>query len=52
MNERPSVTLDELDEKVTQTFPGLVVRKDLLRRMRSSFWGNFEVISTHFYPFW
>lgn len=29
--------LDELDYLATETFPGLVVRKDLLRRMRSAF---------------
>jgi ATP-dependent Lon protease len=32
-----ALTLDELDEKVANLFPGLVVRKDLLRRMRNSF---------------
>ena len=31
------VELDELDEKAARLFPGLVVRKDLLRRMRNSF---------------
>lgn len=30
-------TLDELDHLATESFPGLVVRKDLLRRMRSAF---------------
>ena len=30
-------TLDDLDEKAARLFPGLVVRKDLLRRMRNSF---------------
>lgn len=29
--------LDDLDRLATETFPGLVVRKDLLRRMRSAF---------------
>ena len=28
--------LDALDERALELFPGLVVRKDLLRRMRSS----------------
>ena len=32
-----TVHLDELDHTATEAFPGLVVRKDLLRRMRSSF---------------
>src|SRR5437762_3895612 len=32
-----AITLDELDHKVTEAFPGLVVRKDLLRRLRSAF---------------
>src|SRR5436309_8509778 len=36
MNDQPLV-LDDLDKLATETFPGLVVRKDLLRRMRSSF---------------
>lgn len=36
MNEGP-ITLDDLDHLATEAFPGLVVRKDLLRRMRSSF---------------
>jgi ATP-dependent Lon protease len=31
------ITLDDLDHLATEAFPGLVVRKDLLRRMRSSF---------------
>ena len=31
------VTLDALDEKSNAAFPGLVVRKDLLRRLRSSY---------------
>ena len=29
--------LDELDTLATEAYPGLVVRKDLLRRMRSAF---------------
>ncbi len=37
MTERATVVLDELDEALAQAFPGLVVRKDLLRRMRASF---------------
>src|SRR6476620_9624516 len=36
MSEKP-FELDELDRLATEAFPGLVVRKDLLRRMRSSF---------------
>lgn len=32
-----TLQLDELDRLATETFPGLVVRKDLLRRMRSAF---------------
>lgn len=36
MNETP-ITLDELDLLANDVFPGLVVRKDLLRRMRSAF---------------
>src|SRR5690349_16057147 len=31
------ITLDTLDEKANAAFPGLVVRKDLLRRLRSAF---------------
>jgi len=31
------IVLDKLDEKAASLFPGLVVRKDLLRRMRSAF---------------
>lgn len=31
------VTMDELDQTANEVFPGLVVRKDLLRRMRSAF---------------
>lgn len=36
MNDQP-LTFDELDKLASEAFPGLVVRKDLLRRMRSSF---------------
>jgi ATP-dependent Lon protease len=36
MSER-SLVLDDLDELASEAFPGLVVRKDLLRRMRSAF---------------
>ncbi len=36
MNEVP-LELDELDKLANEAFPGLVVRKDLLRRMRSAF---------------
>jgi ATP-dependent Lon protease len=32
-----SISLDELDLLANEVFPGLVVRKDLLRRMRSAF---------------
>jgi ATP-dependent Lon protease len=31
------MTMDELDQTANAVFPGLVVRKDLLRRMRSAF---------------
>src|SRR6266536_5849956 len=31
------LTLDLPDEKATRAFPGLVVRKDLLRRLRSAY---------------
>jgi len=36
MNDAP-ISLDELDLLANEVFPGLVVRKDLLRRMRSAF---------------
>lgn len=36
MNDQP-FQLDELDQLAAEVFPGLVVRKDLLRRMRSAF---------------
>lgn len=36
MNDQP-FQLDELDQLAAEAFPGLVVRKDLLRRMRSAF---------------
>ena len=32
-----TIELDELDQKATEIFQGLVVRKDLLRRLRSAF---------------
>jgi ATP-dependent Lon protease len=32
-----TIALDELDRLANEAFPGLVVRKDLLRRMRSAF---------------
>lgn len=32
-----AIVLDELDQKVTEAFPGLVVRKDLLRVLRSAY---------------
>lgn len=31
------LTLDQLDEKLNAAFPGLVVRKDLVRRLRSAY---------------
>src|SRR5260221_1934859 len=37
MTDRPVAVMDELDQLANQVFPGLVVRKDLLRRMRSAF---------------
>src|SRR4051812_34286447 len=37
MTTERTLALDELDELSSRAFPGLVVRKDLLRRMRSSF---------------
>ena len=36
MSEQPLI-LDDLDKLASEAFPGLVVRKDLLRRMRSAF---------------
>src|SRR5438270_7442564 len=36
MADQP-VMMDELDRTANEVFPGLVVRKDLLRRMRSAF---------------
>jgi ATP-dependent Lon protease len=36
MSEQP-IQLDDLDRLAAEAFPGLVVRKDLLRRMRSAF---------------
>jgi ATP-dependent Lon protease len=36
MSEQP-IQLDDLDRLAAEVFPGLVVRKDLLRRMRSAF---------------
>ena len=36
MNDE-TLQLDDLDRLATEAFPGLVVRKDLLRRMRSAF---------------
>jgi ATP-dependent Lon protease len=35
--QKNTIELDELDQLANEAFPGLVVRKDLLRRMRSSF---------------
>src|SRR6476659_6043590 len=36
MADQP-VMMDELDQTANEVFPGIVVRKDLLRRMRSAF---------------
>ena len=36
MSTTESLVLDALDEKASRVFPGLVVRKDLLRRVRST----------------
>src|SRR5208283_4244962 len=36
MADQP-IVMDELDQTANEVFPGLVVRKDLLRRMRSAF---------------
>ena len=36
MTDEPFV-LNDLDTLATESYPGLVVRKDLLRRMRSAF---------------
>jgi hypothetical protein len=36
MADQP-IVLDELDQLANEVFPGIVVRKDLLRRMRSAF---------------
>ena len=36
MTDQP-IVLDELDQLANEVFPGLVVREDLLRRMRSAF---------------
>ena len=36
MTDEPFV-LNDLDNLATESYPGLVVRKDLLRRMRSAF---------------
>ena len=37
MNDLETLVLDPIDEKATAAFPGLVVRKDLLRRVRSAY---------------
>lgn len=37
MSEFSSLVLDQIDAKATETFRGLVVRKDLLRRVRSAY---------------
>jgi ATP-dependent Lon protease len=37
MPEMDTLVLDTVDEKAAERFPGLVVRKDLLRRVRSSY---------------
>lgn len=37
MTDHTVAVMDELDQLANQVFPGLVVRKDLLRRMRNAF---------------
>jgi ATP-dependent Lon protease len=37
MSNQTTVVMDELDQLANEVFPGLVVRKDLLRRMRNAF---------------
>ena len=37
MDESEGILLDAIDEKAAQSFPGLTVRKDLLRRVRSAY---------------
>src|SRR5450756_82175 len=37
MDESEGIVLDAIDEKAAQSFPGLTVRKDLLRRVRSAY---------------
>jgi len=37
MNELTTLVMDDIDQRATEAFPGLVVRKDLLRRVRSAF---------------
>ena len=37
MDESEGIVLDAIDEKAAQAFPGLTVRKDLLRRVRSAY---------------
>ncbi len=37
MNSLETLVMDEIDQRATEAFPGLVVRKDLLRRVRSAF---------------
>jgi ATP-dependent Lon protease len=37
MSELNELVLDNIDQKAAETFPGLVVRKDLLRRVRSAY---------------
>ena len=36
-DQLPSITLDSVDTKANEAFPGLVVRKDLLRLVRSAY---------------
>ncbi|HEY5488192.1 MAG TPA: anti-phage BREX system Lon protease BrxL, partial [Candidatus Limnocylindrales bacterium] len=37
MDESEGIVLDAIDDKAAQAFPGLTVRKDLLRRVRSAY---------------
>jgi hypothetical protein len=37
MRELMTLISDHIDQKAAEAFPGLVVRKDLLRRVRSAY---------------
>ncbi len=37
MSELEAIVVDSIDQKAAEVFPGLVVRKDLLRRVRSAY---------------